>query len=64
MNKINPDKKYEIVAKYIKDISFEIPSQIALQVQQKIWGLIQQIRPLANHLKIIWKLNCKFLLKL
>ena len=30
MKEINTNKKFEIVARYIKDISFEIPSQIAL----------------------------------
>ena len=54
MNEIKMSKKYEIVAKYIKDISFEIPSPDCfvsaaenLELIQPNWIL------LVNHLKII-----------
>ncbi|OUV88222.1 MAG: protein-export protein SecB [Pelagibacteraceae bacterium TMED136] len=66
MNEIkNNQKKYEIVAKYIKDISFEIPSPDSFVNAAENLGLYStkldlSSKPFKNNLA---ELNCKFLLE-
>ena len=66
MNEIkNDQKKYEIVAKYIKDISFEIPSPDSFVNAAENLGLYStkldlSSKPFKNNLA---ELNCKFLLE-
>ncbi len=66
MNEIkNNQKKYEIVAKYIKDISFEIPSPDSFVSAAENLGLYStkldlSSKPFKNNLA---ELNCKFLLE-
>jgi len=66
MNKIeNNEKRYEIVAKYIKDISFEIPTPDSfVDADQNLGSYATKLdinsNPYKNNLV---ELNCKFLLE-
>ena len=66
MNEINNDqKKYEVVAKYIKDISFEIPSPDSfVDAAQNLGSYATKLDLNSNPYKNnLIELNCKFLLE-
>ena len=66
MNETNNDqKKYEIVAKYIKDISFEIPSPDSfVDAAQNLGSYATKLDLNSNPYKNnLIELNCKFLLE-
>ena len=66
MNKTNNDqKKYEVVAKYIKDISFEIPSPDSfVDAAQNLGSYATKLDLNSNPYKNnLIELNCKFLLE-
>ena len=65
MNETNNQKKYEVVAKYIKDISFEIPSpECFVSAAENLGSYSTKLdltsKPFKNNLA---ELNCKFLLE-
>ena len=65
MNETNSQKKYEVVAKYIKDISFEIPSpECFVSAAENLGSYSTKLdltsKPFKNNLA---ELNCKFLLE-
>ena len=66
MNETNNDqKKYEVVAKYIKDISFEIPSPDSfVDAAQNLGSYATKLDLNSNPYKNnLIELNCKFLLE-
>jgi preprotein translocase subunit SecB len=66
MNETNNDqKKYEVVAKYIKDISFEIPSPDSfVDAAQNLGSYATKLDLKSNPYKNnLIELNCKFLLE-
>ena len=66
MNETNNDqKKYEVVAKYIKDISFEIPSHDSfVDAAQNLGSYATKLDLNSNPYKNnLIELNCKFLLE-
>jgi len=66
MNETNNDqKKYEIVAKYIKDMSFEIPSPDSfVDAAQNLGSYTTKLDLNSNPYKNnLIELNCKFLLE-
>ena len=66
MNETNNDqKKYEIIAKYIKDISFEIPSPDSfVDAAQNLGSYATKLDLNSNPYKNnLIELNCKFLLE-
>ena len=65
MSETNNQKKYEVVAKYIKDISFEIPSpECFVSAAENLGSYSTKLdltsKPFKNNLA---ELNCKFLLE-
>ena len=66
MTETNTDqKKYEVIAKYIKDISFEIPSPDSfVDAAQNLGSYSTKLDLKSNPLKNnLIELNCKFLLE-
>jgi len=66
MNETNNDqKKYEVVAKYIKDISFEIPSPDSfVDAAQNLGAYATKLDLNSNPYKNnLIELNCKFLIE-